>query len=114
MAAYMTACSRQFCTSTRSERVLERAEMDLEKSLRTFLEHDQEWTDACGTLLAANNLAPSGATHSHKGLFYKKGRSGHLCYWNGSEWVRSSKRESLLAELFPYRRVGVNREAQRM
>ncbi len=67
--------------------------------------NDLEWSDATGRYLAANNLTPAGATHTHKGLFYKKGTGGRLCYWNGLDWVRSSKRASLLVELFPYRNL---------
>lgn len=109
MTSRQTACGRAINSVTRGESLYGLSSWrDGVGEATPSVENNLEWSDACGRDLADKNLAPAGATHTHKGLFYKKGRGGHMCYWNGGDWVRSSKRESLLADLYPYRRVLAN------
>lgn len=42
---------------------------------------------------------PAGATHMHLGLFYKIGRFARVNYWDGLDWLRSSKPVALLTPL---------------
>jgi len=42
---------------------------------------------------------PAGATHMHLGLFYKIGRFAKVYYWNGHDWLLSSKPAAQLTPL---------------
>lgn len=35
--------------------------------------------------------SPDGATHMHLGLFYKVGRFNRVYYWDGHDWLLSTK-----------------------
>lgn len=104
MKTYVTACGKP-CGQAMVKLPSARFPSNGGSAFLGSLGVEQEWTDECGAYLVENHLAPGDSTHVHKGLFYKKGRSGNFCYWNGFDWVRSSKRESLLTEIRPYKRL---------